>query len=168
MSQLKQKLAALPWQSARTGVAVKLLPEAGEIYVLTESQDRIRKERVMRWRQLKWLWQRLGELTGMELKRDAWWLKLGAAKQRALSAGRLVQVDVPQNGDQLQFSLRKDKLRGVRKAEGRYLLRTNLTESDPAQWWEFYIPLTHVAEAFKNLQGDLALRPIFHRKEERI
>ena len=77
-------------------------------------------------------------------------------------------MDVPQNGDQLQFSLRKDKLRGVRKAEGRYLLRTNLNESDPAQWWEFYIPLTHVAEAFKNLQGDLALRPIFHRKEERI
>ena len=56
----------------------------------------------------------------------------------------------------------------MRKAEGRYLLRTNLSESDPARLWEFYIQLTHVEEAFKNLKGDLALRPIFHQKQERI
>jgi hypothetical protein len=34
--------------------------------------------------------------------------------------------------------------------------------------WEFYIQLTQVEEAFKNLKGDLALRPIFHQKEGRI
>ena len=28
--------------------------------------------------------------------------------------------------------------------------------------------LTQVEEAFKNLKGDLALRPIYHQKEERI
>ena len=56
----------------------------------------------------------------------------------------------------------------MRKREGRYLLRTNLTQSDPARWWEFYPQLTHVEESFKNLKGDLALRPIFHQKEGRI
>lgn len=168
LSQLEQKLTQLPWQKAREGVAVKLLPEEGELYVLAESQDRISKERAMRRRQLKWLWKRLGELKGMELKRDALLLKLGAAKQRAPSAWRLIKVDVPQNGAPFQFSLRKDKLRAVRKGEGRYLLRTNLAESDPARLWEFYIQLTQVEEAFKNLKGDLALRPIFHQKEGRI
>lgn len=168
LSQLEHKLTELPWHQARAGVAVKLLPEEGELYVLAESQDRISKERAMRRRQLKWLWKRLGELKGMELKRDALLLKLGAAKQRAPSAWRLVKVDVPQDEAQFQFSLRKDKLRSVRKGEGRYLLRTNLAESNPARLWEFYIQLTHVEEAFKNLKGDLALRPIFHQKEERI
>ena len=95
-------------------------------------------------------------------------LKLGAAQQRAPSAWRLVQVEVAPTAAHLQYSLRKDKLRAVRKAEGRYLLRTNLSESDPARLWEFYIQLTHVEEAFKNLKGDLALRPIFHQKQERI
>jgi hypothetical protein len=34
--------------------------------------------------------------------------------------------------------------------------------------WEFSTQLTHVEEAFKNLKGDLALRPIHHQKEPRI
>lgn len=168
LSQLEGKLTELPWQKAREGVAVKLLPEEGELYVLAESQDRIGKERSMRRRQLKWLWKRLRTLKAMDLKRDALLLKLGAAKQRAPSAWRLVSVDVPQNQAEFQYSLRKDKLRSVRKSEGRYLLRTNLSETDPARLWEFYIQLTHVEEAFKNLKGDLALRPIFHQKEGRI
>jgi transposase len=39
---------------------------------------------------------------------------------------------------------------------------------DPTEMWEFYIQLVHVEEAFKNLKGDLALRPIHHQKEERV
>ncbi len=68
----------------------------------------------------------------------------------------------------LRFSLRKDKLRNIRRREGRYLPRTNLVGREPAQMWEFYIQLVHVEEAFRNLKGDLALRPIRHQKEERI
>jgi hypothetical protein len=32
-----------------------------------------------------------------------------------------------------------------------YLLRTNLTESDPAKLWEYYLRLVAVEEAFKTL-----------------
>ena len=56
----------------------------------------------------------------------------------------------------------------MRQREGRYLLRTNLTEEDPAKLWQYYMQLTQVEEAFKNLKGDLGLRPIYHQKEERI
>lgn len=169
LSQLEEKLTQLPWQKARAGVAVKLLSEDGELYVLAESQDRIGKERSMRWRQLKWLWKRLRVLKAMKkLKRDDLLLKLGAAKQRAPSAWRLVKVEVPDDGTEFQYSLNKDKLRLVRKREGRYLLRTNMAETNPAKLWEFYIQLTNVEEAFKNLKGDWALRPIYHQKEARI
>jgi len=43
-----------------------------------------------------------------------------------------------------------------------------LTEEDPATLWEYYTQLTQVEEAFKNLKGDLALRPIHHQKQDRI
>jgi Transposase DDE domain len=66
------------------------------------------------------------------------------------------------------YCLNRGKLRQVRRREGRYLLRTNLTGSDPAELWRYYIQLTQVEEAFKNLKGDLSIRPIHHQKEARI
>lgn len=168
LSQYEKSLTQQPWQKVRDGVDVKLLPQDNEVYVLAQSRDRTLKERSMRVRQLKRLWGRLHELKRMPFNRDALLLKLGAAKQQSPSAWRLVQVDIPQNGEELRFSLRKDKLRAVRLREGRYLLRTNLAGRDPAQMWALYTQLVHVEEAFKNLKGDLALRPIHHQKEERI
>lgn len=70
--------------------------------------------------------------------------------------------------DAYTFSLNRKKLRTVRCREGRYLLRTNLIDDDPALLWQYYIQLVTVEEAFKNLKGDLAIRPIFHKDEKRI
>jgi hypothetical protein len=47
-------------------------------------------------------------------------------------------------------------------------LRTNLVEEDPAKLWGHYLLLVAVEEAFKNLKGDLAIRPVFHQLETRI
>jgi len=52
--------------------------------------------------------------------------------------------------------------------EGRYLLRSNICDKEPERLWEFYTQLTQVEEAFKNLKGDLAIRPIYHQNMERI
>ena len=68
----------------------------------------------------------------------------------------------------LQFGLDRAKLRQVRRREGRYLLRTNLDAQQPERLWTFYIQLTEVEQAFKELEHDLAVRPIFHRVESRI
>ncbi len=43
-----------------------------------------------------------------------------------------------------------------------------MSVEDPTQIWKLYILLTQVEEAFKNLRGDLAVRPIFHQCEQRI
>jgi len=45
---------------------------------------------------------------------------------------------------------------------------TNLAGRDPAQLWQFYIQLTEIEGAFKNLKNDLALRPIYHQLEHRV
>ncbi len=168
LSRYEEKLVELPWQEVRAGVQVKLLQEEGEVYVLAESKDRVNKERSMRRRQLKKLWARLKELKGKRLKRDQLLLKLGAAKQQWRAAWRLVEVNVPKAAADWSYSLCKDKLRQVRRREGRYLLRSNLTGRDNAQLWQFYIQLVQVEEAFKNLKDDLNLRPIYHQKEKRV
>jgi hypothetical protein len=167
LSRCEKALADLPWHKVRDGVDVKLLPQDNETYILAQSQNRIYKERSMRRRQLKRLWKRLHELHEMESTRDQLLLKLGAAKQQSPSAWRFVKIDIPEEGP-FRFSLRKDRLRIARRREGRYLLRTNLVGRDPAEMWEFYTQLVHVEEAFKNLKGDLALRPIHHQKEKRV
>ena len=56
----------------------------------------------------------------------------------------------------------------MRQREGRYLLRSNLTATDPAQLWQFYLQLVEVEAAFKNLKSELSIRPIFHQREDRI
>jgi hypothetical protein len=48
---LEKHLLAKPWQEARPGVEVKLLPQEGELYVSAQSRDRVAKERAMRRRQ---------------------------------------------------------------------------------------------------------------------
>jgi hypothetical protein len=168
LTQYEAALLEKSWQEVRPGVRVKLLPQEKELYVLAESTDRIAKERSMRRRQLKWLWERLKTIKGMELSRDALLKKLGAAQHQAPSAWRWVELEVSPTQASFTYQLRKDKLRQVRKREGRYLLRSNLTESDPAKLWTFYLLLTQVEEAFKTLKGDLALRPLFHQMESRI
>jgi len=169
LSQYEQRLAQLPWQIAREGVSVKLLAEGSELYVLAQSKDRVNKERAMRRRQLKGLWARLKKVQQMKLKRDALLKKLGAALHDYPVAARLVDTAVPPQEAKLTFTLRKDKLRQARKREGRYLLRTNITAGRSAEeLWQFYIQLTEVEAAFKNLKDDLALRPIYHQLEHRI
>ena len=168
LSRLEQELLARPWQQARPGVRVKLLPQDGELYVLAQSRDRVAKERAIRRRQLKWLWSRLGQITGMELTREELLMKLGAARSQAPAAWRLVTITVAKQGAAFRYQLERQKLRQARRREGRYLLRSNLTENDPAQLWSYYLQLVAVEEAFKNLKGDLAIRPIFHQQEARI
>jgi transposase len=168
LSRLEKQLLDKPWHQARPGVEVKLLAEQDELYVLAQSADRVLKERSMRQRQLKWLWARLKQLSTMKLKREELLMKLGAAKQKSPSAWRLVQIAVAVDRAAFTYRLDKEKLRRQRRREGRYLLRTNLTETDPAKLWSLYLQLVSVEEAFKNLKGDLAIRPIFHQSEKRI
>jgi len=172
LSKLEADLLERPWQSVRPGVEVKVLPQENELYVFAQSRDRLNKERAMRRRQLKALWRRLGQLQQMKLTARELLIKLGEAKGRYRAAWRLMNIQFPKPTTKgiasFSFALNRQKLRIVRRREGRYLLRTNLLGRDPAQLWQFYILLVEIEAAFKNLKDDLALRPIFHQLERRI
>ena len=168
LTRLEKHLIDKPWQEARKGVQVKLLPKDGELYVFAQSADRVTKERAMRKRQMKWLWARLRQLSAMEASREEMLMKLGAARSKAPIAWRLVGIDMAKDSAKFTYRLNRKKLRIIRRREGRYLLRTNITEQDPVLLWQYYMQLVAVEEAFKNLKDDLAIRPVFHQLEHRI
>jgi DDE family transposase len=176
LTKLEQPLLAVPWQAARPSVQVKLLPQEGELYVWVQSAARVHKERAMRRRRLKRLWARLQALQRQRPTYETLLLKLGATQQAAGRAASLVQVTLPpppakadrQRRVDFTFALDTAKLRAVRRREGRYLLRSNLTATDPAQLWEYYLHLVEIEAAFKTLKDELAVRPIFHQRPARI
>lgn len=176
LSSLESALTKREWKQARPGVRVKLLPHEGETYILAQSDDRIAKERSMRRRRLRAYIDRLADLKSRKrpLKRDAMHQAIGAAKKEAGRDARFAKVSVTLHGEgkkqaaSLSWALDRDALRLAWKREGRYILRTNLTDTDPARLWEFYLQLTEVEQAFKELKGDLAVRPVYHQLETRI
>ena len=121
----------------------------------------------MRRRQFKKLWSRLKELYTRGHPRDTLLIKLGQAKVQSPSAWRLVDIHVEADGT-LRYQLNGKKLKETILREGRYLLRSNLTEEDPARIWNLYMRLVEIEECFRNLKGDLAVRPIYHKEQERI
>lgn len=178
LSKLEAELITRPWEQVRPGVEVKLLSHEGELYVQTQSQDRIGKERAIRKRRLRKLWERLCELKKMKLSAKALLIKIGEAKKEAGRVFGLIDLKLPnpskskrkKSKAKVNFSFRinRAKFRDAYRREGRYLLRSNLPEQVPATLWEYYIQLIQVEEAFKNLKGDLGIRPIFHQLAHRI
>lgn len=169
LTRFEEELTEKPWREVHAKLRVKLLPRDGEVYVLAHSEARAGKERGMRRRLLKKYWKRLGELTRLKNQpsRDELLLKIGHAKAQAGATAALVLVTVSAQGV-LTYQLDREKLRQVRRREGRYLLRTNLDAEDPELIWRCYMQLVLVEEAFRTLKGDLALRPVYHHNPERI
>ena len=130
----------------------------------------------MRQRRLRKYIKTLKELASRKrpLKRDDLHQALGAAKKEAGRDVRHIRIEVTLLGKGknqmgiLSWKLDRASLRIARRREGRYLLRSNLSETSPVKLWEIYTQLTQVEEAFKNLKGDLAIRPIYHQRQSRI
>jgi len=174
LSKMEQGFVSLPWTAVRDSVQAKLVEQDDELYVLARSGARRDKEQAIRRRRLKKLVKRLQELRRQKLKRDQLLIKLGAAKREAgPTVYRIMDIqlpgkDQPVTPETFSFRLNWQRLRETRRREGSYLLRSNLTERDPAQLWTLYLQLVEIEQAFKELKDDLAIRPIYHQTDERI
>jgi len=174
LTQLEQSFLAKPWSQVREQVQVKLVERGGEVYVLARSNSRREKESAMRRRRLKQLLKRLHDIRNQKrLTRTKLLMKLGAAQHAAGNAYSILDIKVPTAGQRITaktftFTINRQKLREVRRREGSYLLRSNLTHDDPEKLWLFYLQLVEVEQAFKELKNDLSVRPIYHQLEHRI
>jgi len=154
-------------------------PDGGtdEQYVLCRSAARQQKEAAMLELQRQRLRAQLDKMhaslqkhpasdAGKIERRIGRWLGRYPAAERLLEA--LVQRDAQGRACGLQITERTERITWAQRAHGGYLLRTNCTEEDPAKLWRWYMQLTQAEEAFRISKSDLALRPVFHQKTERV
>jgi len=178
LNKMESDLLKLDWKEVRQGVNVKLLSKEGEVYLLARSKDRISKERAMRQRRLRKYLKALASLKRRSpMKRDQLHQALGAAKKEAGKDARHITLNIQLHSGEkkdreerasLSYEFNRVTLKEARRREGSYFLRSNLPPDHPEKLWNCYIQLTQVEEAFKNLKGDLSIRPIFHQLEHRI
>jgi transposase len=173
LTKLEKDFVAKPWEEARASVRVKLVEHENETYVLARSDGRRAKESAMRKRRLRKLIRRLRELQSQDLTRDELLMKLGAAKKEAGRAYGLMRIatptkDQPVTAETFRFALDRNKLRQARRREGSYLLRSNINCGAPDELWRMYLQLVEIEQAFKELKGDLSIRPIHHQLDARI
>jgi transposase len=175
LSRYEKRFLEQDWASVRDGVNVKLLEEEGESYVLAKSRARSHKEGGIRRRKIRKLFIELRLLDARiargTVSRDELLMKLGAARKAAGKAYKLVQVEVPDPEVELcgfSWRLDRDRLRQTLRREGCYLLRTNQLDAAGEDLWKHYIRLVRIEESFRNLKGDLGIRPIYHKEDERI
>jgi transposase len=173
LNKFEDKLLDMDFQRANDNVAVKLLAQDNELYVLAKSKDRRAKERAIRKHKLRKYLQGLEKLRKNCRSRDRLLERLGALKQQAGKSTKCVDLTIPPQGgrvtpDNFAYTFNKDTYKKTILRDGVYLLRTTLTEADPDFIWQRYVLLTQVEAAFKSLKSDLAVRPVYHQLEHRV
>jgi len=176
LSKLEQALVDRPWSQVHEALQVKLLEQGGEVYVLACSEDRRQKERAIRRRRLKRLVRGLNDLKRRKLSRDVLLQKIGALRAAAGLVRQFVKIRLPKEGEAVGRGTFRGSFdwagwRRSREREGAYLLRGYLPAAmaeNGVSLWRMYMQLVHVEQAFKNLKGDLAIRPIWHQLGGRV
>jgi transposase len=173
LTKLQDKLVGLDWKAANDNVSVKLLAEDNELYILAKSKDRRTKERAIRKYKLRRYLAGLAKLRKSCRNRDKLIERLGALKQQAGKTARCIELLLPPQGGKVtpnsfNYRLNRNTYRKMLLRDGMYLLRTNLTQTEPNILWQRYILLTQVEAAFKSLKSDLAVRPVHHQLEHRV
>ena len=182
LRQFERHLTNQDWHAVQAGVEVKLVPGPGgdEMFILARSADRREKEQAMHQRFLQRMEAQLQKLqasaeSGRLREAAVAHQRLGRLKERYWRAAGAFVVQItplpkPTGQARLAITWTRDERWSEWSAlsEGCYLLRTNLTETDPAVLWKRYIQLTEAEWAFRITKDELEIRPIWHQKEARV
>jgi len=184
-SELRRWAPALaekkPWREIRDGIEVKLCaaPDGTEgTFILCRSKERVEKEKAMHQRFSARIVQGLAKLQARiaksqrRLNRDAINRQIGRLLQRNQRAAarftiELKDADTPA-GCVLEVSLQDHFDQWAALSEGAYMLRSNVTDWSDDKLWKAYIQLTQAEAAFRIQKDQLAIRPIWHQREDRV
>jgi transposase len=182
LRQFEQHLVDKDWQEVQTGVEVKLVPgpDGTETFILARSADRREKEKAMHERFMERLETGLKKMQALAEKGKLHDpavanQRLGRLRERHWRASgafevKIAVIDKPAEQARLSITWTRNTRWSdwATLSEGCYLLRTNLTETDPAKLWKWYIQLTEAEWAFRIHKDELEIRPIWHHKEDRV
>jgi hypothetical protein len=177
----RARAEARDWQAVREGIEAKQCggPDGVETFVLIRSVARREKERARHARFARRIEDRLTRLgrrvdqarRPLDVRRlERQVGRLLERNQRA--AGRYVIEFVPDParpaGVRLQWTARPEWDDWARWSEGCYGLRTNGPDWSPDELWRTSIQLTAAAAAFRIQKSELAIRPVWHQREDRV
>jgi hypothetical protein len=182
LRQFEQHLTGKDWHEVQAGVEVKLVPgpDGAETFILARSRDRREKEKAMH--------ERFAERMEAALKRMQASAECGRLKGADVANRRLGRLQgqywraaaafdvkiqaIPRLAGKARLSITWTRNQRWSEwtalSEGCYLLRTNLTDTDPATLWKRYIQLTEAEWAFRITKDELEIRPIWHHKPDRV
>jgi hypothetical protein len=172
---------ARDWATVRAGVEAKTCPgpDGTETYVLVRSVERREKEQAIHARFIARIETGLGRIV-TRLARARRLVDRGRLERQLgrllgrnpRAAGRYVVELVPDAtvpaGLRLAWTARPDWDDWARWSEGCYVLRTNIPDWSPEALWQTYVQLTDAEAAFRIQKSELALRPIWHQRPERV
>jgi transposase len=182
LRQFERYLIDKEWNEVRGGVEVKLIPglEGDETFLLARSADRRKKEQAMHERALARFEEGLKKLqasaeNGRLKDRGVAHERLGRLRQKCWRASKAFEIQIEERKATkgratLKISWKRDARWSAwaNLSEGCYLLRTNLTETDPETLWKRYIQLSDAEWAFRIAKDELAIRPIWHQRADRV
>jgi transposase len=182
LRKFEQYLTDKDWHEVQAGVQVKLVagPEGEELFVLARSTDRRQKEHAMHQRFMERMEAALEKMQRSAANgrlKDAGLAhrRLGRLQQRYWRASsafdvKIAAIENPAEKARLKITWKRNKRwsEWSELSEGCYLLRTNLTDIDPATLWKRYIQLTDAEWAFRITKEELTIRPIWHQKADRV
>ena len=182
LKRLAPQLAdARDWRQVRDGVEAKLCagPDGAETFLLVRSADRRQKERAMHARFAERIETALARLAArlaraqQPVDRSATERQIGRLLGRnSRAAGRyairLVEAPSLPGRLRLEWTVRSEWDEWSRHSEGCYVLRTNVSEWTPEALWRTYIQLTEAEAAFRIHKSELSIRPIWHKRQDRV
>ena len=161
------------WETVAAGVAVKLCPHDGDVYVLCRSERRVQKEHAMRRRTLRACVRdlvRLKRAVAAGRLKDPVLIqqRLGGLKERHRPVCRYLRRLAYESGA-VVWQWDREKWQAAVLRDGAYLLRAHWPGGhDAAQLWHIYIQLTEAEAAFRALKSEIKIRPFFHQLERRV
>ncbi len=135
---------------------------------LLAARRRTRRERLLKATEegLGRIQREVQRRTKKLLTKDRIGVKVGRAVDRHKMAKHF-RMTIEDN--LLEYSRDAESIERERQLDGLYIVRTSQTEMEPEEAVRSYKQLTRVEQAFRCLQSvDLHVRPIHHRKEERV
>jgi transposase len=182
LKKFEQELLGKGWEEVQPGLEVKLCtnPEGKEeTFVLCRSAGRKEKETAILNRFVQRLESGLANLaeqakTGKLTDKQKAERRIGRLLERNRRATALFTVTVTETETGkdrrlvVDIKRNEERYQWAQDSSGSYILRTNWTESDPHTLWKTYIGLTEVEDAFRTEKHDLGMRPIYHRKQDRV
>jgi len=159
----------------KEGVKVQSIRQGDEIFLHCISDGKMKKENAMVSKARDRMEQELKKLRHGLSKKGC--LKsypkvlerIGRIREHYSRVSKGFSITVKEHGGKAtEITWQYDESKLGKPYDGSYFLQTDRTDLSPEETWSIYVMLTSVEDAFRCLKSELGLRPVHHRKSNRV